>query len=165
MKPDSSVPCAQQPDPCTILSQINPLHALPSFFLKIRFNNITIRSSAYVLPSVWPDQVSHPYKAETKLQFCIYFYLSTTKYSGPNGSRHSLSSICFESLHVGRDGSVGIATRYGLDGQGIESRWGRDIPCCPDRLRGPPSLLHNEYRVSFPGIKRPTHLAPRLRKE
>ena len=28
----------------------------------------------------------------------------------------------------GRDSSVGIATRYGLDGPGIESRWGRDFP-------------------------------------
>jgi hypothetical protein len=26
---------------------------------------------------------------------------------------------------MGRDGVVGIATRYGLDGPGIESRWGR----------------------------------------
>ena len=29
---------------------------------------------------------------------------------------------------MGRDSSVGIATRYGLDGPGIESRWGRDFP-------------------------------------
>jgi hypothetical protein len=28
---------------------------------------------------------------------------------------------------VSRDSSVGIATDYGLDGQGIESRWGRDL--------------------------------------
>jgi hypothetical protein len=28
----------------------------------------------------------------------------------------------------GRDSSVGIETRYELDGQGIESRWGRDFP-------------------------------------
>jgi hypothetical protein len=28
----------------------------------------------------------------------------------------------------GRDSSVGIATRYGLDGPGTESRWGRDFP-------------------------------------
>ena len=27
-------------------------------------------------------------------------------------------------ISVGRDSSVGIATRYGLDGQGIESRSG-----------------------------------------
>ena len=31
-------------------------------------------------------------------------------------------------LMVGRDSSVGIATRYELDGPGIESRWGRDFP-------------------------------------
>ena len=29
---------------------------------------------------------------------------------------------------MGRDSSVGIATRYGLDGPGIESRWGPDFP-------------------------------------
>jgi hypothetical protein len=28
---------------------------------------------------------------------------------------------------LGRDSSVGIATRYELDGPGIESRWGRDF--------------------------------------
>ena len=28
----------------------------------------------------------------------------------------------------GRDSVVGIATRYGLDGPGIESRWRRDFP-------------------------------------
>jgi hypothetical protein len=28
----------------------------------------------------------------------------------------------------GRDSSVGISTGYGLDGTGIESRWGRDFP-------------------------------------
>ena len=34
-----------------------------------------------------------------------------------------------ESLNKrGRDSSVDIATRYGLDGPGIESRWGRDFP-------------------------------------
>jgi len=29
---------------------------------------------------------------------------------------------------MGRDSSVGKETRYGLDGPGIESRWGRDLP-------------------------------------
>jgi hypothetical protein len=29
---------------------------------------------------------------------------------------------------VDRSSSVGIATRYGLDGPGIESRWGPDFP-------------------------------------
>ena len=34
---------------------------------------------------------------------------------------------------LGRDSSVGIATRYGPDYPGIESRWGRDFPH-PTRL-------------------------------
>jgi hypothetical protein len=29
---------------------------------------------------------------------------------------------------VGWDNVVGIATRYGVDGPGIESRWGQDFP-------------------------------------
>ena len=44
-------------------------------------------------------------------------------------------------------------TGYGLDGPGIESRWGGEIfRTCPDRPWGPPSLLYNGYRV-FPGGK------------
>ena len=38
------------------------------------------------------------------------------------------------SLHTVRKGPgsiVGIATAYGLDGPGIESRWGRDFPHLP----------------------------------
>jgi hypothetical protein len=34
----------------------------------------------------------------------------------------------FIYLFMERDSSVGIATRYGLDVPGIESRWGRDFP-------------------------------------
>jgi hypothetical protein len=57
---------------------------------------------------------------------------------------------------MGRDSSVGIATRYGLDGPGIESRWGGEIFLTrTDRLWGSPSLLHNAYRIPFPGVKRP----------
>ena len=51
----------------------------------------------------------------------------------------------------GSGSSVGIATDYGLDGPGIESRWG-EIFIPSDRPCGPPSLLYNGYRV-FPGSK------------
>jgi len=47
---------------------------------------------------------------------------------------------------------VGIATAYGLDGPGIESRWGEIFRTSPDQPWGPPSLLYNRYRV-FPGGK------------
>ena len=55
---------------------------------------------------------------------------------------------------TGGPGSVvGIATGYGLEGPGIESRWGDEIfRTCPDWPWGPPSLLYNGYRV-FPGGK------------
>jgi hypothetical protein len=52
-------------------------------------------------------------------------------YINVTGLRSSLGS---QGIRVGlyltgcRGSSVGIATRYGLDGPGIESRWGRDFP-------------------------------------
>jgi hypothetical protein len=54
------------------------------------------------------------------------------------------TGLCY--LLVDRDSAIGIATCYGLDGLGIESRWWRD----PDRPWGPPRLLYNGCRV-FPG--------------
>jgi hypothetical protein len=52
---------------------------------------------------------------------------------------------CF---NVGRDSSVGIATRYGLDGRGIESRLGGGIfQNHPDRPCSTPNLPYNGYRV------------------
>ena len=55
---------------------------------------------------------------------------------------------------MGRDSSVGIATRYGLDGLGIESLWGGGeiFRPRPDWACGPPGLLNNGYRV-FTGGK------------
>jgi hypothetical protein len=44
-------------------------------------------------------------------------------------SRHVLLIYQFDNISYNRPGSsVGIATAYGLDGPGIESRWGRDFP-------------------------------------
>jgi hypothetical protein len=72
---------------------------------------------------------------------------------------------------VGRHSSVGIATRYGMDGPGIESWWDGIFSTDPDGNWGPPSLLRNGYRI-FPWVKRPgcgihhpTHPSPRLKKE
>jgi hypothetical protein len=53
----------------------------------------------------------------------------------------------------GPGSTVGIGTDYGLDGPGIESRWGgENFYACLDRPWGPPSLPYNGYRV-FPGCK------------
>jgi len=42
-----------------------------------------------------------------------------------------------------QDNSVSVATRYGLDGPGIESRWGRIFRTRPDRTRGHPTSYTN----------------------
>jgi hypothetical protein len=55
-------------------------------------------------------------------------------------------------LFWSRDSVVGTGTRYGLDGPGIESRWGRDFSHVSARLWGTPSRLYNGYRV-FLGSK------------
>ena len=51
--------------------------------------------------------------------------------------------------------TVAITTRYGLDGPGIESWWGRDIPHPSRPALWIPCLLYNGHRVSFLGVKRP----------
>jgi hypothetical protein len=56
-------------------------------------------------------------------------------------------------LHeVDRDSSAGIATRGGLDGPGIASRWGEIFRTRPDRSWCLPSLLYKGYPV-VPGGK------------
>jgi hypothetical protein len=73
---------------------------------------------------------------------------------------------------VDRNSSVVIATRYGLDGPGKESRWGQDIPHPSRPDLGPTQPPYTMGTGSFPGVRRPgpdvehpPHLAPKLRKE
>ena len=72
---------------------------------------------------------------------------------------------------MGRDNVVGIATRYGLDGPGIEIRWGRDLARRSRKNFRPTHSPYNEYKV-IPEGKAPgrgvdthPHLAPKLKKE
>jgi len=55
----------------------------------------------------------------------------------------------------GPGSSVGIATGHGLDGPGIESRWGREFPQLSRPSLGPTNLLYNGYRVFPAGKERP----------
>ena len=71
--------------------------------------------------------------------------------SSPGGKRAIICSLPISSTYrkdCGPGSVVSIATSYGLDGQGIKSRWGRDYPQLS-------SLLHNGYRVFPGGKKRP----------
>ena len=55
----------------------------------------------------------------------------------------------------GRDSSVGIATLYGLDGPGIESRWGMRFSAPIQTGPGAHPASYTIGARSFPGIKRP----------
>jgi hypothetical protein len=54
---------------------------------------------------------------------------------------------------VGRDSLVGTATRYGLDGSGIESRWGRGFPRLSRTALEPTQLPLQWVPGFYPGGK------------
>ena len=82
---------------------------------------------------------------KNKSVMCLYTYYSFILF---------LFQISFQNLRsqcVGRDSSVGIATRYRLDGPGIESRWGGAD--CPRPGDHPASYTMGTGSIL--GLKRP----------
>jgi hypothetical protein len=69
------------------------------------------------------------------------------------------------------DSAVGVATRYGMDGPGIDSRCGRDFLHPSRPALGPtqppiqwvPGLSRG--KTAGAGVYHPPHLAPRLKEE
>ena len=65
---------------------------------------------------------------------------------------------------MGLDSSVGIATRYRLDGRGSNPDAGEILRTNSDRPWGPHNLLYSEDRVCYLVVKRPgrgvNHLMP-----
>ena len=83
------------------------------------------------------------------------FYESVQAWLFSNPYKQYILFLCksISKISIRGPGSVvGIATAYGLDGPGMESRWGEIFRTSPDRPWGPRSLLYNGYRV-FPGGK------------
>jgi hypothetical protein len=66
----------------------------------------------------------------------------------------------------GRNSSVGIATRYGLDGPRIESRWGRYFSAHVQTDPGTHPVSYTlEVKRSGHDVNQPLHLVPKLKKE
>jgi len=74
----------------------------------------------------------------------LYFY----RYPVP-------SSLFLHYSDVGRDNSVGIATRYVLGGRKIESRWMRDFPHQSKKALGPAHSPTKRIPVSLSVVKQP----------
>ena len=69
---------------------------------------------------------------------------------------------------MGRDSSVGIATRYELDGPGVESRWKDRFPATVQTCPGTHPASCSKGTGAFQGVKRPGRGAehsPPLRAE
>ena len=83
--------------------------------------------------------------------------------------RDAARNCVITGMAVGRDSSVGIATRYGVDGPGLEFwRGTRFSAFVQTGLGGPPGILYNGYRVKRPGrgADHPhTPLVPRPKKD
>jgi hypothetical protein len=63
---------------------------------------------------------------------------------------------------MGQERSVGIATRYGLDGPGIDSRWGRDFSTPTKTGPGAHSAFCTTGTGVSRGVKRPGRGVDRL---
>ena len=106
--------------------------------------------------------------SKRKVNHCWLAFTSFGTFDCHRGSRSDFNCLIY--LSVGLDSSVGIATRYRLDGPGIESRWGRDFPHPSRTALRPtqPSIqwvpsLSREYNGRGV-VYHPPHLAPRLKK-
>ena len=109
---------------------------------KLKFCHCSIWLFIHKFPPLCDSTLNSSF-ARHQISACVLALLLVSHWNLP----------CYSSffvLCVGRDSSVGTATRYGLDGTGIEYRWGRGFPHRPDRPWVPSSLLYNGYRI-FPG--------------
>jgi len=138
---------------------ITELYLYPTKAIFMLKHSVKLRRYIYILGDVakclqWKGMFCNSIHPRLSLFVpFIVFYLQNLANPPPKKRIISWSYCYFRTAtlpKVGPGSSVSIATGYGLDGPGIESRWGRET--CPDQPWGPPSLLYNGYRV-FPGGK------------
>jgi hypothetical protein len=77
--------------------------------------------------------------------------------AAPNSCGYLLWIVLRISLLAPMYGGPGSLSRYSWTVRGSNPGGSEIFLTRPDRPWGPPSLLHNGYRVSFSGVKRPRH--------
>ena len=106
------------------------------------YNRIPCLRSEWVAKSFWGTEGIHQ-KGSDRLIFGSLGKAAPTK----GEMQKALTKI------VGRDSSVGIATRYGLGGLRIESRWRQDFPHLSRPALGPTQPPIKWVQSLFPGRK------------
>ena len=127
---------------CILLNLYQSIVQRVSVSFILMFNDVLCFSSRWSLFSVHSTISCYDYFWSSQ-NVCHEF----TKHFIPWG----FSFWVIVTVMWGPGSVVGIATAYGLDGPGIESRWGEIFRTCPDRPWCPPSLLYNGYRVLHGG--------------
>jgi hypothetical protein len=91
----------------------------------VRYNCHPVPSRSYFLKvyNMWIPLYKRSWRDRMDYR-CTSTPSLTSALEGSGRQRHGPTALTFRH----RDSSVGIATCYGLDGPGIESRWGRDFP-------------------------------------
>jgi hypothetical protein len=122
--------------------------------------------------SMWTEKRADGRTPESNLRSPRYFGKTSKKYLRTKRSQGILRFDHSPPFPVGANNVVGIATRYGLDGPGIESRWGATFSA---PVQSVPGAHPASYTIDTPfyGDKpagswrwSPTpQLAPRLSKE
>jgi hypothetical protein len=84
-------------------------------------------------------QKIHPVRSAstTAMRQCCNLIELQYNFYRPSFQLLSTFFLLYPSHVEGRDNSVGVATRYGLNGRGIESRWKRDFPYSSTAALGP----------------------------
>ena len=115
--------------------------------LKTKFH-----ANSYIGSRVVPCRQTDRQRALTKLKVGFHNFANAPKIieCTLNNKNREL-----KNQTKGRNSSVGIATRYGLDGPGIESRWGARFSAPVQTGPGAHPASYTMGTGSFLGVKRP----------
>jgi hypothetical protein len=122
---------------------------LTHLFLRIKNLSHKLRKKTDLQPSASQTMYTHTVITSIHVP-CIFYYSVLWP---PNAQLFNKLSHSY-MFRRGPGSVVGTATGYGLDGPGVESRWGRDFPHLSRPALEPTQPPVQWGTGSFPGVKR-----------